>query len=74
MMEDPGRWLEKYASPIEVIMKTTATAVVILVRKPPGPAEPKTVWLEPPPKAAPISAPFPVCRRTMTINRKQTTI
>jgi hypothetical protein len=74
MTEEPGRWDEKYASPIEVIMNTTATAVVIFVKNPPGPAEPKTVWLDPPPKAAPISAPFPVWRRTMTIKSTQTRI
>jgi hypothetical protein len=61
-----------YAKPMEVTMKMIATAVVILVKKPAGPADPKRVWLDPPPKAAPMSAPFPVCRRTIMIKSKHT--
>jgi hypothetical protein len=47
----------------EVTMKMIAAAVVSLVRKLPAPVLPKTVELEPP-KTAPMSAPFPVWRRT----------
>jgi hypothetical protein len=56
-----------------VIMKMTAAAVVILVKKEDAPAPPKTVWLEPP-KAAPISAPLPFCKRTISISEMHTTI
>jgi hypothetical protein len=63
-----------YAKPMEVIIKTTATIVVIFVKNPAGPAAPKRVWLEPPPKAAPISAPLPVWRRTIMIRKKHTTM
>jgi hypothetical protein len=52
-------------------MKRTATTVVNLVRKPIAPELPKIVWLAPP-KAAPISAPFPACRRTIRMSAKQT--
>jgi len=41
-----------------VIIKTMAAAVVNFVRNPMAPELPKSVWLAPP-KAAPISAPFP---------------
>jgi hypothetical protein len=57
---------------MDVTMKIMATPVVILVKKPAGPADPKRVWLEPPPKAAPISAPFPVWSNTIRIKRIQT--
>ena len=52
--------LDKYANPKDVNMKMTATAVVILPKNVEAPVLPKSVWLEPPPKAAPMSAPFPV--------------
>ena len=42
----------------EVIIKTTAAMVVNFVRNPTAPLLPNMVWLAPP-KAAPISAPFP---------------
>jgi hypothetical protein len=42
----------------EVSIKITAAMVVNLERNPIAPALPKIVWLAPP-KAAPISAPFP---------------
>jgi hypothetical protein len=61
-----------YAKPMEVTMKMIATPVVILVKKPAGPADPKRVWLDPPPKAAPMSAPLPVWRRTIMIKSKHT--
>jgi hypothetical protein len=41
--ETPVRWLYMYAKPMEVTMKMIATAVVILVKKPAGPADPKRV-------------------------------
>jgi hypothetical protein len=56
-----------------VIMKIMAAAVVIFVKKEDAPAPPKTVWLEPP-KAAPISAPLPFCKRTISISAMHTTI
>jgi hypothetical protein len=57
---------------MEVIMKMMATPVVILVKKPPGPADPKRVWLDPPPKAAPMSAPLPVWSKTIKIKKTHT--
>ena len=53
-------------------MKTIAPTVVTLFNKGKGPSEPKTVWLEPPPKDAPMSAPLPCCKRTMPIRKIQT--
>jgi hypothetical protein len=55
----------------EVIMKMTAAPVVSLDRKLCAPRGPKTV-LEAPPKAAPISAPLPFCKRTMDIKIAET--
>jgi hypothetical protein len=57
----------------EVIIKITATPVVNLLRNPIAPELPKIVWLAPP-KAAPISAPFPAWRRTIIISAIQTKI
>jgi hypothetical protein len=57
----------------EVIIKITATPVVNLLRNPIAPELPKIVWLAPP-KAAPISAPFPAWRRTIMIRAIQTKI
>ena len=48
-------------------MNTTAAMVVALVRNVDAPELPKRVWLDPPPKAAPISAPLPVWSRTIMI-------
>jgi hypothetical protein len=59
---------------MEVTMKIMATPVVISVKKPPGPADPNRVWLDPPPKAAPISAPLLVWSKTIKIKRTQITI
>jgi len=47
-------------------MNTTTTTVVILVMKPDEPELPKSVWLAPLPKAAPISDPRPVWSKTMS--------
>ncbi len=46
------------ASDSEVSMKIVAVTAVSLPRNVLAPRAPKTVWLDPP-KAAPISAPFP---------------
>jgi hypothetical protein len=43
-----------------VSMNTITTMVVTLVMKPDEPELPKSVWLAPLPKAAPISEPRPV--------------
>ena len=48
--------------------------VVNRVRKLPAPLLPKTVVLEPPPKAAPMSVPLPVCSSTTTMSPRQTRI
>ncbi len=57
----------------DVSMKTIAAAVVSLLRKVAAPLLPKRVWLEPP-KAAPISAPLPLCSKTTDIRKRQATI
>ena len=49
-------------------MKTTAATVVSLLRNVDAPVLPKRVWLEPPPNAAPMSAPLPVCSSTIMIS------
>ena len=51
----------------EVIMKRIAAPAVSLLRKLVGPEDPNSVWEDPPPKTAPMSDPFPVCRRMMRI-------
>jgi hypothetical protein len=48
-----------------VSIKKITTIVVTRVMKPDVPELPKSVWLAPLPKAAPISEPRPVCSRTM---------
>ena len=53
-------------------MKTMAAPAVALLRNVEAPALPKSVLLDPPPKAAPMSAPFPVWRRTITMSATQT--
>jgi hypothetical protein len=57
-MTDEACLVEEKASRSEVIIKTIAAAVVNFVINPIAPELPKSVWLAPP-KAAPISAPFP---------------
>jgi hypothetical protein len=49
-----------------VSMNRTTTTLVILVMNPDVPELPKSVWLAPLPKAAPISDPRPVWSRTMS--------
>jgi hypothetical protein len=73
MRELVGRRLEKYAKVKDVSMKTIAAPVVILLKNEEAPVLPKIVWLLPPPNAAPISAPLPVCNRTTNIRAMQTT-
>ena len=71
-IDSPVRWLDRYASPSDVTMKIMAAAVVALLRKVEAPVLPNRVWLEPPPKAAPMSAPFPVWSKTIMIRAIQT--
>jgi hypothetical protein len=59
------------ASVSEVIMKIVAVTAVSLPRNVLAPRAPKMVWLDPP-KAAPISAPFPDCRRITPTMMKAT--
>ncbi len=66
--ESPVRWLDRYASPNEVTINIMAAAVVALLRKVDAPVLPNSVWLEPPPKAAPMSAPLPVWSKTIMIS------
>jgi hypothetical protein len=63
--------VEAKAKRRDVIIKTTAAIVVSFVRNPIAPALPNNVWLDPP-KAAPISAPFPAWRRTIITRAIQT--
>ena len=49
-------------------MKIMAAPVVALLKNVEAPVLPNRVWLEPPPKAAPMSAPFPVWSSTIMIN------
>ena len=54
-------------------MNTIAATVVALLKNVDAPVLPKRVWLDPPPKAAPMSAPFPVCKRTIIMRAIHTT-
>ena len=67
MIESPVRWLDCKARIRDVSMNTTAAMVVALLRNVDAPELPKRVWLDPPPKAAPMSAPLPVWSRTIMI-------
>jgi hypothetical protein len=49
---------EKYPRESDVIIKTTARTLVILVRKGTAPLAPKIDWLDPP-NIVPRSSPFP---------------
>lgn len=69
--EDLLAFLEMLAKEIEVNKKMIATTVVSLLKKVAAPRDPKTVW-EAPPKAAPISAPFPAWSRITMIKKVQT--
>jgi hypothetical protein len=70
--EPPKYCEENTASTSEVIIKMPAAAVVSLPRKLPGPRGPNTVWLAPP-KALPIPAPLPACKRTIRTSAIATT-
>ena len=54
-------------------MNRIAAPAVSLLRKLVGPEEPNRVWEDPPPKTAPMSEPFPVCRRMTRIMAIETT-
>lgn len=64
----PGRMLA--ARNTDVAMKQIAVQVVTFVRMLSAPLAPKRVF-EPPPNAAPMSAPFPCCRSTSSMRKKQ---
>ena len=53
-------------------MNTIAAPVVALLKKVEAPVLPNKVWLDPPPKAAPMSAPLPVWSSTIMISAMQT--
>ena len=63
-----------YASTSDVSMKMMAAPVVILLMNVLPPPAPKTDWLPPAPKEAPISAPFPDCIRTTAMRMMLTKI
>jgi hypothetical protein len=73
IMDSPARFPDIYASPNDVIMNMIAAPVVALLKNVDAPVLPKSVWLLPPPKAAPMSAPLPVWSNTIKISAKQTT-
>jgi hypothetical protein len=62
----------KYARKRDVSMKTIAAPAVSLPRKLVGPLDPNSVWDDPPPNTAPMSVPFPVCRRMIRIRATDT--
>jgi hypothetical protein len=64
---------EEMARKNDVIMKMMAAPVVSFAMKLWAPRGPNTVF-EAPPKAAPISAPLPFCRRTIPIKMVDTII
>jgi hypothetical protein len=66
----PERSLFNTVSPNEVRKYKAAVPTVSLLKKVAAPCPPKMVW-EDPPKAAPISAPFPVCNKTTPIKTRQ---
>jgi hypothetical protein len=53
-------------------MNTIAAPAVSLPRKLVGPLDPNSVWDDPPPNTAPMSVPFPVCRRMIRIRAMDT--
>jgi hypothetical protein len=61
---------DRYVRLKQVNINTTAAPVVSLPRNVEPPPPPKSVW-EAPPKAAPISAPLPVWRRTIKMSARQ---
>ena len=57
-----------------MIIKIIADTVVALLRNVEAPVLPKRDWLDPPPKAAPMSAPLPVWSNTTIISTIHTRI
>ena len=74
MMDEEPLFPPRYARVRDVSMKITAALVVSLLMKVLPPPAPKTDWLPPLPKEAPISAPLPDWSRTMTIRASETRI
>lgn len=68
------RLLAYTASVIEVTMNATADHVVALERALAAPRGPNAVWLPWPPNAAEISPLLPLCSRTTTIMKRQTSM
>ena len=68
----PLRLVAYTANVIEVIMKATADHVVALESALAAPRGPNAVWLPCPPNAAEMSPLLPLCSRTTTIMKKQT--
>jgi hypothetical protein len=71
MIVESFELLDRAERVIDVSMKIMAAPVVILANAVAGPREPNMVWLDPP-NPAPIDAPFPCCRRTITISANAT--
>ena len=74
MIDELPDFPERYASDNDVNIKMTAAPVVILLIKVLPPPAPNTDWLPLAPKDAPISAPFPDCKRTTAIKAMLTII
>ena len=72
MMDEVSARPDKYARVRDVSMNMMAAAVVSLLRKVVPPLAPKTDWLPPAPKDAPISAPLPDWSKTIPISARQT--
>ena len=72
MIEPESGLLERKASVRDVSMKTMAAPAVALLRNVDAPPLPKSVLLDPPPNAAPMSAPFPVWRSTIRMSATHT--
>lgn len=70
-VEEKFRSFAKIARVKDVNINTKAVMTVNLLKKFAGPRLPNTVWLDPP-KAAPISAPFPDCSKIAPIMSRQT--
>src|SRR5215475_4571410 len=71
--DTPG-WEPRRARLKEVIRNRTATAVVILLSTVGVPMDPKTACEPAPPKAEPMSAPFPAWSSTMPMMAIQSTV
>jgi len=69
-LEEPSRSRVRMDNPNDVKKKRAAAPTVTLLKKVAAPRLPKTVWLDPP-KAAPMSAPFPDWSKTTPIMTRQ---